>query len=321
MSDKLSKYVTRKNAVLLIVALVLLIVVLAACGGGPKVPVAPGLPKVDIVGILDKANKFYNTGVDTYEKTGTQLWAAYTQKMNTFRTGARDLMGSYQLCFTNVAATESQIGIAVMSKVSQTGMINAFATQSSVSGEVATAKCAEGYGKLADYIISNRASIQDAYLAQFNNATDYMAYLTDWPEVQMMNDLLQTYGSTTGVYKALADRGIGVSDWSWLPTKNLWVSAGNDKNLCQYYISGQFMQNVPYSMKLKFTGHEDSLALLYESTWNPAANGGDGECRLTRFAALEYRTRSIVSQDTGDVLKSGKDTSLFPPATPVIPDK
>ncbi len=286
--------------------------VLSACGTKASQDTVPALPKLDPVAILSQARTYYKGGVDR-ETNITVLWRKYELSMNTFRLGAKDLIGAANACSTSVASTESTIGNAVTGNMDGDAIFSALVTNS-VSGEQATTECTQIFRQLADYIVANRAAVQNANLMAFEAATDYMNYTSSFPEVDFMNDLMQTYGDTTLVYQKLADNGVGVSDWSWLPTANLWVSH-QDKNLCQYYISGEFMQNISYSSKLKFTGHESALARLYESTWNPAANGGNGECRMTRYAALEYMTRSIVGADTQQIIESGQDQGLFP-ATP-----
>lgn len=278
--------------------------VLTACGSGA--PIDP------TKAILSQARTYFKGGVDR-ESNITVLWRKYELSMNTFRLGAKDLFGAANACSASVALTESTIGEAVTGNMDGEAIFSALVTNS-VSGEQATTECAQIFRQLADYIVANRAAVQNANLMAFEAAVDYQNYTSSFPEVDFMNDLMQTYGDTTIVYQKLADNGIGVSDWSWLPTANLWVSHG-DKNLCQYYTSGQFMDNLSYSAKLKFTGHESALARLYESTWNPAANGGNGECRMTRYAALEYMTRSIVGADTQQIIQSGQDQELFP-ATP-----
>lgn len=267
----------------------------------------------DVKAIIDKGRVYYNGGVNR-ETTLTQLWANHVMTYNTFVMGARDLIANQQMCYTNVAATESTIATAVMSNLDGDAIFDALVTNS-VSGEAATTACVQLNQQLANYIIANRSAVQDSYMASFNAATEYMNYTSNFPEIQWMNDLLQTYGDTALLYQKLADEGIGVSDWSWLPTKNLWAST-SDQNLCQYYITGAFMENLPYSTRLKFTGHEDALARLYEAAWNPAANSGAGECRLYRYAALEYMTRPIVSAATNQVITTGEDQSIFPTPTP-----
>lgn len=294
--------------------LVSLALFLSACGTPAPQGTSPVLPKIDPVAILAQARTYYNGGVNR-ETNITNLWRKYELAMNTFRLGAKDLLGAANACSASVAQTESTIGKAVTGNMDGDAIFSALVTNS-VSGEQATTECTQIFRQLADYIVANRAAIQDANLMAFNAATEYMNYTSNFPEVDFMNDLMQTYGDPTFVYQKLADNGIkGITDWSWLPTSNLWVSH-TDKALCQYYVSGEFMANLPYSMKLKFTGHEMALAKLYESSWNPAANAGRGECRMTRYAALEYMTRSIVSADTQNVIQSGQDQSVFPTPQP-----
>ncbi len=289
--------------------------VLTACGNPAPQDTAPALPKLDPVAILAQARTYYKGGVDR-ESNITVLWRKYELALNNLRLGAKDLMGVANACSASVAQTESTIAQAATGNMDGDAIFSALVTNS-ISGEQATTECVQVFRQLADYIVANRAAVQNANLMAFEAAVEYQNYTSSFPEVDFMNDLMQTYGNTQKVYEKLAENGIGVSDWSWLPTANLWVSH-TDKNLCQYYISGEFMNNIAYSAKLKFTGHESALALLYESTWNPAANGGTGECRMTRYAALEYMTRSIVSADTQSIIESGQDTELFPAtATPV----
>lgn len=295
----------KKIVLMLLIATFLI----TACGGG-KSPqdTVPAIPKLDPAAIISKGRAYYKAGVDR-ETNITVLWRKYEVAMNTFRLGAKDLIGAANACSASVATTESTIGNAVTGNMSGDAIFSALVTNS-VSGEQATTECAQIFRQLADYIVANRAATANANLMAFEAATEYMNYTSSFPEVDIMNDLMQTYGDTAIVYQKLADNGIGATDWSWLPTANLWVSH-SDQKLCQYYISGEFMANVTYSTKLKFTGHETALARLYESTWNPAANGGKGECRMTRYAALEYMTRSILSSDTQNIIQTGEDQSLF----------
>lgn len=294
-------------------ALITIALILTACGRSvaPQ-DTSPAFPKLDPVAILAQARTYYNGGVNR-ETNITNLWRKFELTMNTFRLGAKDIIGAANACSANVALTESTIGEAVTGNMNGEAIFSALVTNS-VSGEQATTECAQIFRQLADYIVANRAAIQDANLHAFEAATEYMNYTSNFPEVDFMNDLMQTYGDPSFVYQKLADNGIGVSDWSWLPTANLWVSH-TDEKLCRYYLTGEFMANLPFSMKLKFTGHDSALAKLYESSWNPAANAGRGECRMTRYAALEYMTRSIVSADTQNVIQSGQDEGLFPTPT------
>lgn len=302
-----------KNKFLLLLTLFTIIsIMLAACASPAPTPVAPVMPKIDPKAILSQARTYYNGGVQR-DTNITNLQRKFENTMNTFRLGATDLIANNKNCFKDGAEAEKTVAQAVMGTQPREAVFNALVT-ASVSGEQFTMKCAEGNQKIADFIISKRPEVQNAAQAVFEAATEYMQYTSAFPEIQWMNDFMQTYGDTAVLYQKLADNGIGVSDWTWLPTKNLWVSH-TDQKLCQYYISGQFMENVPYSTKLKFTGHTDALARLYESAWNPVANGGRGECRMYRYAALEYMTRSILSSDTQNVIQGGQDQSLFPTPT------
>lgn len=289
---------------------------LSACAPSARrvVPtVEVGGVRIDPQALIATGRQYYNGGVQQ-ETTLTNLWRKYEQSMSTFRTGVRDLVANKESCYVDVAATESTIAQSVTGNMDGDAIFSALVSQS-VSGEAATVECTKLNRQLADFTIANRQAVQDNLLAAFEAATKLMQYTSQYPEIDITNDLLQTYGDTTKVYKVLADNGIGVTDWSWLPTANLWV-AHSDEKLCRYYTSGEFMANVSYSTKLKFTGHEDALARLYESTWNPAANGGRGECRMTRYAALEYMTRSILSSDTREVIETGEDTGVIPTEAP-----
>ena len=301
-----------RNSKLLFAVLTILMVltlILAGCGGREReIPDVPAGVGRSVKQLFATGRKYYSEGVEK-EANLTVLWREYEQSMNAFRTGARDLISNAEHCYSNVATTESTIAEAVMGNMDMNGLFNGLMTQS-VSGEAATSECTQLNQRLADYIVTNRQAVKDKYMSAFDAATDYQVYTSQFPEVDIMNDLMQTYLDTTSLYAALAENGIGVTDWSWLPTANLMVSH-SDEDLCRYYINGEFMENIGYSMKMKFVGHEDSLYRLYESTWNPAANQGRGECRMTRYAALEYMTRNILSSDTRDVIESGEDQGIF----------
>lgn len=309
----------KRSRISMVIAVVMMLI-MTACGGNSLPSVLPTVQvagvNIDIQGIINQAREYYNEGV-TLEGSLTTLYRAYEQAMSTFRLGVRDLLANNDGCFADVARTESEIAVSVMGGQGQAELVNALAT-GSVSGEAATVACVQLRIQIADYTISHRQNVQDRYMAMFEVAVDYRLYTTNYPEVAWINDLLTTYLDTTQVYEFLGDNGIGVSDWSWLPTANLSVTH-SDETLCRYYMSGDFMANISYDMQLKFTGHQDALARLYRATWNPALNAGRGQCTMTRMAALEYMTRSILSGDTRTVIETGEDMGVFPTPAPLAP--
>ncbi len=297
---------------MVLIALIAMLL-LAGCARKPTPP-SPALPKIDPVAVLAQARTYYNGGVNR-ETNLTGLRAKAELTLNTFRTTAHDLIANNASCYTNVAAAESTIAEAVMSNQSSDAIFSALVTQS-VSGEQATTACVALNQQLANFVISNRAAVQDAFLAVVLAANEYVNYTTNFPEIDFMNDLMQTYGNLSFVYQKLADNGIGVSDWSWLPTENLRINMGSNKARCDYYLTGAFKANLRSSQQRKFTGHEDALMSMYEAEWDPTANGGKGLCTLYRYAALKEMTISPLSSDTQDVLQNNTDQGIFPTETP-----
>ena len=299
---------TNKRFSIAILAILFLSIFLTACGGNPVQQAADKLTE-----IYAKAQDYYNRGV-SLETNTTNLWRAYEQVYSNFRLTAMDLIKTGGQCYQDVAAAEATIAEAVMGNKPKDSIINSLTTDS-VSGEAAVSKCAELNRQLADYIISNRREAYNAYMRAFESATGYMQYTSNFPEIDIMNDLMDTYLSAEKIEAELAKKNIHVTDWTWLPTTNLWVSH-TDRALCNYYISGEFKQNLLPSVIRKFKDHEGALESQYAATWNPAANRGNGECRMYRTAALEYMTRSIISDDTRGIVEGGSDSSVFPTNTP-----
>lgn len=291
----------KRNKIVLPMLLVLMLL-LSACGGGVIDQAANKLTEV-----LSWGRDYYSRGV-AQEKNITTLFRQYEQSMSTFRLGARDLITNNANCFKDVAATESAIADAALGNQDEGALVNALSTDS-VTGEQATSGCVEGNRQIADYVLTNRQAVQDNYMATFSAAEDYMEYTSSFPEIDVMNDLLQTYGDMNTLRKELKAQGIevvGATDFTWLPTANLWVST-TDKALCDYYTTGAFVNELMPTMKSKFENHPDALMGLYESAWDSSL----GECRLTRYAALKFMTRKVVSRDTNQIINTGVDEGIF----------
>lgn len=306
----------------LIVAILALSLGLTACIPTPPVNVAPPVSvsghTIDVKALYDKANNYYHVGVTNYEVPLLKLDIAYKAADNEFRLGVRDQMAVAQNCFVNAAQTESQIVDAALGNMEPGQLVNALVTNN-LTGEQATTTCATIYSKLADYVPTHRAALSQAQQARFGMAVDYEAYFSNFIEVDIMNDLMQTYGDSTLVYQKLADAGVpGITDWSWLPTKML-KATNNDEGICKYYMSGAFMDSLPLATRLKFKGHETALASLFEATWIPASgNGGLGLCTMYRLAALRWFERDVLSQPTRNVQDTGVDQSAVPTAPPAV---
>ncbi len=295
-----------------IFALVMLIaLVLTGCGGTPMAGAPPGVSGVDVAGLLAKAGKYWSDG-HLKEKHIVDLWRLYVTADSKLRLGVSDLVMNNQACYKNVADAEAQISAAAVSTNNQTAIASSLnLSGNDISGGAAVAECVKLNQQVADYVVANRTESRNAYNSMFDAATDYINFVSSSPEVDFMNDLMDTYLDTNKVYDELKKHDIGVSDWTWLPTTALFVST-QDKGLCDLYNSDSFVTTLPKSVQRKFTGHLDSLQGLYESTWNAAANGGRGECRLTRMAALEYMTRDLTSAQTQQNMMNGNDTGAFP---------
>lgn len=301
------KHFQRQFTFVLMIVMLFLVV---ACGRQQNTGGGGIVPGLDLLGKIDSARVHYNQGV-TQEGTLTTLWQAYEQNMNEFRTGAGDLMAINNGCFANVAATEAAIAKAAVGDMSDSALINALTT-TSITGEVATTECVQLSRQLADFVITHRAAVKNSYMMVQDAAKNYLAHSLDQIEVDVMNDVLQTYGDTAGAYAFLKEHGIdGVTDWGWLPTVALRVSH-SDEAVCNYYKSGAFKDNLLPGVQTKFSGHEESLMRVYQVAWNPTTFGGRGECRMYGYAALEWMTRPIISNDTRDVLETGEDSGLFP---------
>ncbi len=283
---------------------------------GPSISVAGHT--IDLKALYDKANNYYHVGVTNYEVPLQKLDAAYEQAYNEFLLGVRDLMAVRQNCFVNVATTETQIVDAALGNMEPGQLINALAT-TNLTGEQATTTCAQGYDEVADYTITHRSDLSQKYLARYGLAVDYEAYFSDFIEVDIMNDLAQTYGDSTLVYQKLADVGIpGITDWSWLPTRLLKATHANE-SICRYYMSGDFMDSLPLATKLKFKGHETAIASMFEATWIPAeANGGQvGLCTMYRWAAIRWYQRDVLSQAAQNALSGTGDQGAIPTLPPL----
>jgi hypothetical protein len=295
--------------IMMLVVLAFIMSLAAACGtssSSASNPVSQAAAKVVTQGMINKMHDYYGRGKEL-EKELTVLDRMYSQTQNTFRTGARDLIANNTSCYKSVAQTESAIAEAALGNMEGDALVNVLATGASVTGEQATSKCVDLNTRLAEYIVGHRKAVQDAHNNRFEKAQDYRLYLEHFPELEWMNDLLQTYGSPQGVYNFLESIGIpGVTDWTWLPTKGLWTSHSN-KEKCDYYRNGKFKDELARDLQRQFKGHEDSLYNLYDATWNSS----NSECRLYRFAALEWMERDVVSRDTRDVQESGEDTSVY----------
>jgi hypothetical protein len=288
--------------------------VLTACGRSPAEQ-ATGLPGVDIKKALSDIRVYYNTET-TLEKDVSFLRRQYEQTRSSFDLTIRDLLANNAICYKNVAETESTIGNAVMdSNASSDSLINALVTQS-VSGEQATSICAGLNQQIATTVITNRQAILDAYNKFFEAALNYRLSLSNWPEIKVMNDLFQTYGDPRMVEQKLVEAGLpGFTDFAWMPTENLFMDYPGNKAKCDYYITGEFMNYLPASMKIKFSGHEESLLNLYQAQWMPQS-GANGNCRLSRMAALDEMTVSILSTGTIDVINTNVDSGVIPTPAP-----
>lgn len=303
----------------ILTVLVLATIVLSACGSpASSVPGASGVPAPvakDLVSILNKGRKYYNDGVDMEGKV-TKLRRAYETARSNIDVTVSDLVVNNAICFKNVASTEVAIGQAVMDQSQNSqSLINALVTQS-VSGEQATTECTKLNQQIADFVISNRQAVLDAYNQFFQAATDYKLYTSDFPEIKIMNDLLQTYADPTQVANFLQQNNLpGFTDFTWLPTENLYMDFPGNKAKCDYYTTGAFMNDLPALMKMKFEGHEQSLLNLYEARWMPTS-GAKGNCRLLRQAALDEMTVSILSAGTQNVINTGTDTGSIPTPQP-----
>lgn len=296
---------------------------LTACGAKPReLPVVPaGVSVNGVKDVMSKASAFHSGGV-AQEANLTRLWNKQLTSRSKYRTSVEDLIGNNTICFKNAQETQVAVAKAVFDRnytTQQAGAIvaNVLSTGgASVTGDKAITACTELNKQIADFMIANRAEVADNYNLMFDAASEYMRYTSSSPEIDIMNDLMRTYLDVNKVYDALHEAGIpGVSDWTWLPTVNLWVSH-SDKALCIYYISGDFKNSLLPEVKRKFERHAASLENLYAATWNPVANGGKGECRMYRMAALEYMTRPIINESVRQDVQNGDDSSVFAKPTP-----
>lgn len=295
--------------------LVVLGLLVTSCGPKPTTS-APSIPVSvsDWKPALDKVRTHYNGGV-VMEGSTTKLRRAYEQTDSAFRLAVADEINIGKMCFKDAAAADATVANAIFDQQQDNGtLINALVTQS-VTGQ-STPECAPIYQKLAEIVASYRPAIMDAYLLYFNQATDYKTYTSAWPEIDVMNDIFQTVADPTQVAEILKENGLpGFTDFTWLPTENLYMDFPGNKAKCDYYTSGQFMNDLPSLMLAKFQGHEQSLRNLYEARWMPMT-GANGNCRLLRQAALDEMTVSILSQGTQDVINSGIDTGAVPTVQP-----
>lgn len=295
----------------------LFIMVFMVSGCRAKTPTeqANSLPGVDLSKALSDIRVHYKGGVDQ-ETNVSFLRRQYEQTRSNFDLVISDLLANNAICFKNVAETESTIGNAVMdSNASSESLINALVTQSP-SGEQATTQCAQLNVQIANTVISHRAGILDAYNKFFEAALRYKNYTSSWPEIKVMNDLFQTYGDPRMVEQKLEEFGLpGFTDFAWLPTNNLFADFPGNKAKCDYYNTGAFMADLPGSVKIKFSGHEESLMSLYEVQWMPQA-GAAGNCRLFRQAALDEITISILTTNTGTILNTNTDSGAIPTPIP-----
>ena len=293
---------------------------LSACGSKGS---APALSSAQIQSLLATGRQYYANGV-AMETTLTDLMVIYQRKDSDFRTGLLELVGNDKACYKDVAATEAAVADAVKGNYAkgvtdptaiQKAAIDVLVTQS-VSGEQATTSCTGLNDKVADYVVSNRKDIGDAYLNMFTQATAYLKYTSEYPEIKLINDLLQVM-PLQEIYTQLGQKGIGVTDFTWLPTQNLFMVVFNQKT-CDYYRNGTFKEGLLPATLVKFTNHDAELMALYGATWN----SDTGSCKLYKMAALDRMTTPIVSKATKEVINNNEDQSAFPtdvpPAVPTV---
>ncbi len=280
-------------------------VIISGCGVGKAVNAIGA----EAQALISQGRQYYHEGIDM-QTSAINLRRAYETKDSSFRLTVQDLFANKKSCFKDAATLESTVATAVMSQKSGGELVNALST-SSVSGEAATTACIELNKSLADIIVSSRSGIQNAYMASFEAATAFENKISSYPEIKLVNDLLTTYGSTDGVIHALSLDGVGVTDFTWLPTMDLYVDTSNDQ-LCTYFKSGAFKDDLPQIVKDKFTGHDDALTGLYSTRKNPLGTG----CRVYRQAALYVMTLPILSAQTSQVVGSGVDQGAMPTDVP-----
>ncbi|MBU1071591.1 hypothetical protein KKG65_04275 [Patescibacteria group bacterium] len=306
---------TKKKLILFVFVFVLLALTLVACRGKTQEAApnnAAGVP-VEIDDLISPTDlmalrEYYRGGTER-EANINNLKAAADLARTKFFTGIRDLIGNNQFCFKSVEETEVAIANAVMAEKEGEALVDALVT-ASVSGESATGICAELNHGIADYTVANRQNMFNTEMAKVEALNEYLVYLEGYPERNFMNDVFQTVADPSKVYKWLADKGIGATDFVWLPTYIIQTT-GRDKGLCDYYRTGDFKAELLPATLRKFTGHETALDELYSAKWNSAAYGGTGECTFYRMAAIEVMRMSVQAAETIE----GQNTGIDPGVT------
>lgn len=306
----------------LILLALLLLVLLSACGkknaevevGAP--PITAFGQEIDIRAMADKLNNFRQVGIRDYENPMMKANAAYEAAIDEFVVGASEIMAVGQTCIVDQAKAQAFVVDAAIGDVSQEGMINALVSDN-LTGAEPTAECVVIYQDLADYVMAHRANIKNLKLALYGFTIDYETYFTEWVGVDIFNDLLQVYGDSAVVYQQLEDNGVelpGTTDISWLPTDLLRATHSNYE-ICNYYMSGDFMQSLDSSTRTKFRGHEEALYSMFEATWIPAeVNGGVGQCTMYRWAAIRWFQRTNYSDTTRSIIEEGNQAIIPTPA-------
>ncbi len=292
-------------------------ILLSACAPSAPSPVNTVLPGVDLTKSIQDFNAWYTKTVNQQADLQVNVLAfdgVYSKYYSTMSA----LVANNANCYVNVKNTEQPLLEATFNPNQDQGtLINALVTNT-IGGELATSICAEGNEKIANFVISGRQEVYDAYIKMQESAVFFVRDLNNTIPVKVGNDFLQTYGDPNIAEQKMRDAGIpGLTDFQFPPNEQLFYVMPGNKEICDYYITGAFKQYLPPPILNKFYGHDESLMRRYGAQWTPPLGGSNGSCKLFAQAALDQIMTPIMNQNASNAINTGVDNgNEIPTVTP-----
>ena len=288
--------------------LLLVIFLLAACAPSASGVSSPSvLPKIDLKKDISEFNAWYTTMVnkqaDLQVLIGIRVRVAskYFSTLNT-------LVANNANCFTNAKNVESAVAQATFDPSQDKGSLVNALVSNTLNAEQATTACIQGNQTIATYVITGRQEMYDADMNMYQAGVFFKRDLSNTIQVKLGNDFLQTYADPTQAEQKMREMGLpGLTDITIPPNEDLFYDMPGNKEKCDYYNGGAFMQNLPRPILDKFYGHEESLRRRYSAQWTPPMGGAQGNCRLFAQAALDQISTPILNQIVITQINTGVD--------------
>lgn len=295
---------------LILVVIMATSAVLSACAPSPvAVPsqVSSIVPGIDLKKDLADFGQWYTNKKN--EQANLQILIGNRVRVGSlYFSTLNALVANNTNCFVNVKNAESAVARATFDPGQDKGtLINALVSNT-LNAEQATTVCAQGNQKIADYVIDGRKAIYDADMQMYEAAVNFQNGLSNEIVGKIRYDFLTTFADPTEAERQMRLAGIpGLTDITMPPDEGLFYDMPGNSDICTYYNSGAFENDLPRPVKDMFYGHEDSLRRRYSAQWTPPLGGSQGNCRLFASAALKQVTTPILSTIMVTQINTGVD--------------